>query len=180
MHVWNPASSRNSPKPWECGSSTFFPQEEQVRRQAGARPYTGSSLQLCVESISLNLVFIRNIDQHMYMYLSAPTPDQVHWECGSSTFLPWEKPVLGQVGKPLIYWFKLIVLRLSMIIFIKIDDYTGHWPLHVRAPICPYAGPIPWECGSSTLSSPERGRRQGRPAHNHAAVQSSSLHTVCE
>ena len=57
VHVWTPASPRNSLNPWECGCSTFFPQEEQVRRQAGARPCTGSSLQLCMGTISLNLVY---------------------------------------------------------------------------------------------------------------------------
>ena len=49
---------------------------------------------------------IQNIDQHMYMYPPAPTP----WECGSSTFLPWERPALGQASTPLICWFKLIVV----------------------------------------------------------------------
>ena len=71
----DPASPRTSLNPWECGCSTFLPQEEQVQRQAGARPCTGSSLQLRMGSTSFEFS-IQNIDQHMYMYPPAPTPDQ--------------------------------------------------------------------------------------------------------
>ena len=32
----------------------------------------------------------------------------IPWECGSSTFFPWERPAPGPAGTPFIYWFKLI------------------------------------------------------------------------
>ena len=37
------------------------------------------------------------------------------------------------------------------IFLIQIENYTGHWPLHLRVPTLPHAQPIPWECGSSTF-----------------------------
>ena len=75
VHVWTPASPHTSLNHWECGCSTFLPQEEQVRRQDGARPCTGSSLQLRMGSASFEFS-IQNVDQYMYMYPPAPTPDQ--------------------------------------------------------------------------------------------------------
>ena len=46
-----------------------------MRRQDGARPCTGSSLQLRMGSASFEFS-IQNVDQYMYMYPPAPTPDQ--------------------------------------------------------------------------------------------------------
>ena len=179
VHVWTPASPDTSLNPWECGCSTFLPQEEQVRRQAGARPCTGSSLQLRMGSTSFEFS-IQNVDQYMYMYPLAPTPDQSLESAeaplsslgrgrrqGRLVHRSYAGSIQFGSGEHYLRVFFLCRLRIIQ----SIDCYMY---------ACPPA-PTPnqsLESADAPLSSPGRGRRRGRPVHNHAAVQSISLYTV--
>ena len=155
MQAWTPASPRNSLNPWECGCSTFLPQEEQVQRQAGARPCTGLSLQLCMGTISLNLVYkiLTSTCTCTHLPLRLTNPLRV-WKL--------HFPPLGEAGTRAGWYTTHMLVQINSgvrylwVFFIQIENYAEHWPLHVRAPTCPHAQPIPWECGSSTFLPWER------------------------
>ena len=133
-------------------------------------------LQLCMEIISLNLVdkILTSTCTCIHLPLRLTNPLRV-WKLHS--------PPLGEAGART-GWYTTHMLvqidsgvRYLWAFFIQIENYTEHWPLHVRAPTCPHAQPIPWECGSSTFLPRERPvlRQAGTQP---CSVQSISLHTV--
>ena len=118
----------------------FLPQEEQVQRQAGARPCTGLSLQLCMGTISLNLVYkiLTSTCTCTHLPLRLTNPLRVR---------KLHFPPLGEAGTRA-GWYTIHMLvqinsgvRYLWVFFIQIENYAEHWPLHVRAPTCPHAQP---------------------------------------
>ena len=169
VHVWTPASPHTSLNPWECGCSTFLPQEEQVRRQAGVRPCTCSSLQLRMGTTSLEFS-IQNIDHvhtctHLPLRLTNPLRvRKLHFPLSGEA-----DARAGRFTAHMLIQFNLIVVSIIYeYFFMQIENYTEHWLLHVRVPTCPHAQPIPWECGCSTFLPWER------PAPRQAGTQPCS------
>ena len=168
VHEWTPASPRNLLNPSECRCSTFLPQEEQVWRQAGARPCIGSSLQLCMWTINLNLVckILTSTCTCTHLPLRLTNPLRVR---------KLHFPPLGEAGARAGWYTTHMLVQINSgvrylwVFFIQIENYTEHWPLHVCTPTCPHTQPIRW---MRKLHFPPRGEAGAE------AVQSISLYTV--
>ena len=151
-----------------------FPPSGRAGAEAGWCPamhrFKFTAKQLSMGSTSFDFS-IQNIDQHMYMYPPAPTPDQSL----ESAEAPLSSLGKGRRQGRLVHrsyagsiQFSSGEHYLRVFFFMQIENYTEHWLLHVRVPTCPHAQPIPWECGCSTFLPWER------PAPRQASTQPCS------